>query len=127
MNAFREQSAPRIEKKRDIQQKARTVTDDVGELLELYYKLGVLAVTEKASSAISASISVMIVLFLVMFSMLFAGLGISWYLGEKLHSMLAGYLIVAGIFAVLIGIILSIRKSMLFPFLRNTIIKKIYE
>jgi hypothetical protein len=127
MNVFRDQPAERQEKKRDIQQKAKTLTDDVSELFELYYKLAVVTVTERASSAIAASITVMIVLFLLMFTLLFAGLGFGWYLGEHLHSMLAGYGIVAGIFVSLIGLTLAMRKSILFPYIRNTIIRKVYE
>ena len=127
MNAFKERPAEPPEKIHDIQQKAKTLTDDVTELFELYYKLGVVSVTEKASSAVSASITAIIVLFLFMFTLLFAGLGAGWFLGEKLHSVVAGYCIVSGIFALLIGVTLAIRKSFLFPYIRNSIIKKIYE
>jgi hypothetical protein len=127
MNAFQEKPAERQEKIRDIQQKAKTLTDDVSELFELYYKLGVVAVTEKASSAVAASISVIIVLFLLMFTLFFGGLGLGWYLGERLNSMLAGYGIITGIFILLIALTLSLRKSYLFPYLRNIIIRKIYE
>jgi hypothetical protein len=126
MNAIREPEQ-RQEKLRDIQQRAKTLTDDVSELFELYYKLGVVTVTEKASNAVSASLTAITVLFLMMFTLLFAGLGLGWYLGERLNSMLAGYGIVSGIFLALIGLTLALRKSFLFPWIRNTIIKKVYE
>jgi hypothetical protein len=115
------------QKPRDIQQRAKTLTDDVGELLDLYYRLAVVTVTEKASNAASVSITVIIILFFMMFTLLFAGLGFGWYLGEVLHSMLAGYTIVSGIFLFLIGLTLVLRKNFIFPYIRNTIIKKIYE
>jgi hypothetical protein len=115
------------EKPRDIQQKAKTLTDDIGELLDLYYKLAVITVTEKASNAASVSITVIVILFFMMFTMLFGGLALGWYLGEVLESMLAGYGIIAGIFIVFIALTLLLRKSFLFPYIRNTIIKKIYE
>jgi len=126
MNAIQE-PAPRQEKLRDIQQRAKTLTDDVSELFELYYRLAVLTATEKASSAVSASVTGIIVLFLTMFTLLFAGLALGWYLGEKLNSMLAGYGIIAGIFLLMLGLTLLFRKSYLFPWIRNTIIKKVYE
>lgn len=115
------------EKPREIQQKAKTLTDDIGELLDLYYKLAIVTVTEKASNAASISITVTIILFFLMFTLLFAGLGFGWYLGQSMNNMLAGYSIVAGIFLSFIGLTLLLRKSFLFPFIRNTIIKKIYE
>jgi uncharacterized membrane protein YqjE len=113
------------EKIRDIQQRAKTLTDDVAELLDLYYKLAVVSATEKASNAAAVSITVMIILFLLMFTLLFAGLGVGWYLGDRFNSMLIGYGIVSIIFLLLIGITLAVRKSFLFPYIRNTIIKKV--
>ncbi|MBT1702417.1 phage holin family protein [Chryseosolibacter indicus] len=122
-----EQDSQRKEKIRDIQQRAKTLTDDVSELLELYYRLAVVSATEKASNAAAVSITVIVILFLLMFMLLFAGLGLGWYIGEKLNNMLAGYGIIALIFFVLIGITIAIRKTILHNFIRNTIIKKIYE
>jgi hypothetical protein len=115
------------EKFRDIQNKAKTLSDDIAELLDLYYKLAVVTVTEKASNAASVSITFTIIISLTMFSLLFAGLGFGWYLGERLNNVMAGYCAVAGIFLLLIILTLLLRKSYIFPYIRNTIIKKIYE
>jgi len=109
MNAFQE-PAPRQEKLRDIQQRAKTLTDDVSELFELYYRLAVLTATEKASNAVSASVTGIMMLFLMMFTLLFAGLALGWYLGEKLNSMLAGFGIVAGFFSCDAGPYRSVQK-----------------
>lgn len=127
MNAIQEESNIRKGKTPDIQQKARTLTDDIGELFELYYKLGNITVTEKASSAVSASLTMIMIMFFSMFSLLFAGLGIGWFFGQLLDSIIAGYLIVAGIFALLVMLTMALRKKYLFPLIRNIIIKKIYE
>jgi hypothetical protein len=127
MNSNQNATAGRQEKIRDIQQRAKTLTDDVGELLELYYKLGIITATEKAATAASITITVIAILLLMMFTLLFAGLGLGWYLGEQLHSVLAGYGIIAAIFALLIAITLSCRKKYLFPYIRNIIVRKVYE
>jgi hypothetical protein len=128
MMPFQDQSGSRQqEKPREIQQKAKTLTDDVAELFDLYYKLAVVTVTEKASNAASVSVTVIIVLFFFMFTLLFAGLGLGWYLGELLKSVLAGYAIVSAIFGILIAVVLFLRRKVIFPFIRNTIIKRIYE
>jgi hypothetical protein len=123
-----DRSGPAVqEKPREIQQKAKTLTDDIAELFDLYYKLAVVTVTEKASNAASVSITVIIVLFFTMFTLLFAGLGLGWYLGEVLNSVLAGYAIVSFIFFLCIMVVLLLRKPVIFPYIRNTIVKKIYE
>lgn len=122
-----EQDSQRKEKIRDIQQRAKTLTDDVSELLDLYYRLAVVTATEKASNAAAVSITVIIILFLMMFMLLFAGIGIGWYLGERMNNMFAGYGIVALIFLVLVSITIAFRKTFLHNFIRNTIIKKVYE
>lgn len=122
-----QEPSQRPEKIRDIQQRAKTLTDDVSELFDLYYKLGVVTATEKASNAAAMTITVIILLFLFMFTLMFAGLGLGWYLGQLLNSMLAGYAIVSGIFTMLIVITLLTRKSYLFPYIRNIIVKKVYE
>jgi cytochrome c biogenesis protein CcdA len=127
MTSHSDQSATRQEKPRDIQQKAKTLTDDVSELFELYYKLAVVTATEKASNAAALSITFIILIFLLMFALLFIGLGIGYYLGQRLNNMLAGFTIIAGFFALLIGLTLTFRKSFLFPLIRNTVIKKVYE
>jgi hypothetical protein len=40
---------------------------------------------------------------------------------------LAGFVIVAGVYILLIFVILAFHKNHIFPLLRNFIIKKIYE
>lgn len=125
MNVHREAPAP--ENKSNIKQKARTLTDDVGELFELYYRLAIVTATEKASNAAAVSITFMMILFLGMFTLLFAGLGLGWYLGSVLDSIFAGYAIVSGVFLALITATIIFRKTHIFPFIRNTIIKRVYE
>jgi len=62
-----------------------------------------------------------------MFTLFFLGLGFGWFLGEKLNSVFAGYAIVATFFVILIILMLAIRKNVVFPFIRNLVIKRIYE
>jgi|SRR5687768_2984111 hypothetical protein len=110
-----------------IKEKTANLTDDIGDLLESYYKLGVLHVTDKATNVASFTVAIFVVSFLAMFALLFVGFGLGYWLGEKLNSMLAGFSIVAGFFIVLIGITLAFKKQLLFPFIRNIIIKNVYE
>ena len=115
------------EKVNGIKEKTENFTDHVGDLLDSYYKLGVLHVTDKATSIASFTVAIFVVSFLAMFALLFIGFGLGWWLGEKLNSMLAGFSIVAGVFLTLIGALLAFKKQLLFPMIRNIIIKNVYE
>src|SRR5690242_2382105 len=115
------------EKASGIKIKTGNLTDDIVELLESYYKLGVLNVTDKATGIASLTVAIFMVSFLSMFALLFIGLGFGWWLGEKLDSMFAGFSIVAGIFVLMIAAILAFKKQLVFPFIRNLIIKNVYE
>lgn len=115
------------EKVGSVKEHTQNLTDHVTDLLESYYKLGVLTVTEKATGIASFTVTLIAVSSLFIFTLLFIGLGTAWWLGEKLQNMMAGFFIVAASFALLIGIIMVFRKKLLFPFIRNIIIKNVYE
>lgn len=110
----------------DLKNKAETLTDHVGDYVEIYYKLIVLNAAEKATGIASVSITSIIVGVLSIFVLFFGSLGIGWWLGEELQSMIGGFGIVAGFYLLLIGIMMAFRKQII-PSIQNTIIRKIYE
>jgi hypothetical protein len=115
------------EKVSGLKVKTGNLTDDIVELLESYYKLGVLSVTDKATNIASLTVAIFLISFLALFTLLFLGFGLGWWLGEKLDSMLAGFSIVAGVFVLLIAAVIAFKKQLVFPIIRNTIIRKVYE
>jgi len=110
----------------DLKNKAETLTDHVGDYVELYYKLVVLNATEKATGMASVSITSVIIGVLLLFVLFFASLGVGWWLGEELNSMIGGFSIVAGFYLLVLTIMMAFRKQII-PSIQNTIIKKIYE
>lgn len=110
-----------------IKDKAEELTDDIGDYIETYYKLKVLQLTDKAANVASVSLASIIVSVLAFFLLLFLGLGLGWWIGERLQNMVAGFCIVAGVYAVLILIVLVLRKNLILPYIRNVIIRKAYE
>jgi len=110
-----------------IREKAHHLTDHIGDLLESYYKLGVLNLTDKATGIASVAITLVIVGFMGMFALLLIAIGFGYWLGERLDSMFAGFTLAASVCVTIIVIILVSRKQFLLPFLRNFIIRKIYE
>jgi hypothetical protein len=115
------------EKAGGLKEKTQNLTDHVSDLLESYYKLGILNVTEKGTEIASLTITLFVVSFLLLCALLFIGFGVAWWLGEKLNSMLSGFMIVACFFILVVAIIMALRKQLLFPLIRNIIIKKVYE
>jgi hypothetical protein len=82
--------------------------------------------TEKATGIASVSITSIVVGVLVVFVLFFASLGVGWWLGEELNSMIGGFSIIAGFYLLVITIMMAFRKQII-PSIQNTIIKKIYE
>ncbi|MET0244798.1 MAG: phage holin family protein [Flavitalea sp.] len=111
----------------EIKEKAEELIEHATDYAETYYKLGMLKLTEKTSAAGSGIIAALILAILSIFVLLFIGMGLSWWIGGMLDSIMAGYFIVAGIYLVVILCIILMRKSVIDPFFRNFIVKKIYE
>ena len=111
----------------NIKDKAEDLTDDIGDYLETFYKLKVLQITDRAAGVASVSLTSIIVFVLAFFFLLFLGLGLGWWIGERMQNMVAGFCIIAGIYAVLILIVLALRKNLILPYIRNVLIRKAYE
>jgi len=111
----------------EIKDKAEDLTNHIGDYLDTFYKLSVLNVTGKASGIVSAGITSIIIILFIMFALLFACMGIGWWLGERLHNMLAGFGIISAFYLLLIAVIIILRKTFLFPMIRNILIRKVYE
>ena len=103
------------------------LSENAVEMLETYYKLAIVNVTEKSVNAGSVSIVSLAVLFMVILVLLFGGIGFSIFLNNVLQSNISGYFIVAGLYILLILLLLALRNKVVLPFLRNFIIKKVYE
>lgn len=111
----------------DLKSKASDLTDSISEYVNTYYKLKVLNVADKATTIGSSAMSSVIVLFLGIFVLLFSGIALSIWLGELVESPALGYLIVAGFYLLLILILVALRKKIIFPMIRNSLINKLYE
>lgn len=110
----------------NLKDKAEDLTEDIGDYLETYYHLKVLQLTDKAANVASISMASVLVIVLMVFMFLFLGIALGLWIGDALHNMIAGFAIVAGIYGLLGLIIIGLRKNVIQPFIRNSIIKKTY-
>ncbi len=111
----------------EFKTKAESLTDHVSDYIETYFKLTVVNATQKATGVASVSLIAVLVTFFFMFVFFFAGIGASMWIGETLDNMKLGYFIVAGFYLICAFIVVLIRKKIVFPYVRNQIIRKVYE
>lgn len=103
------------------------LVDAVGDMIETYRGLVNVRIVEQA--AIGGSISLLGILLLVIsvFVLLFAGLGVAWWIGDSMENMKAGFFIVGGFYLLLLIVALLTAGNVILPWLRNLIVRKIYE
>jgi len=111
----------------EIKEDAKDMVDHATDFLETYYQLITINIAQKGINIASAVINGVVICFLGLFTFLFVGFGLAWWLGNLVNSRVAGFFITAGIFAVIMVILIMMRKKIIFPFLRNLITRKIYE
>ena len=108
-----------------IKDKVDDIVDDVEEIAKTYYKLSVVNVADKGSK-LGASLMITICVFaLFLFALFFVCMGLSWWIGQKLGSPVAGFFVVAGILFIII-LILFLLKNKITTTIRNIVINKIY-
>ncbi len=106
-------------------------TPNIAELAadyaETYYKLTVVNINQKTADISAIASFSMIAALLVFFVTLFLGIAASLWLGGLMYNLPLGFVIV-GIFCLLIFLILFLtRKKIFYPFIKNLVIKSIYE
>jgi hypothetical protein len=113
--------------KEDLKTKATHLKDHASEYVKTYAKLAKAKVTIGASNAASGAVIAVSAVLLTFFFLIFAFTGVAWWLGGLLNSPAAGFFCVAGLFLLLIILIIALRKKVIVPMIRNSIISKVYE
>jgi len=111
----------------NLKESAEQLADHTTEYLETHLKLFTLRAAGRAAGAVSQGVSWLLTGILFFFFLLFAGVGLGWWLGEVLQNMLAGFLIVAGVYGLLAVVLLALHKKVIVPLIRNVIIRIVYE
>jgi hypothetical protein len=111
----------------DLKEKTADLADHVEDLATTFYKLTVVKITQKATSIASNLLLVLSIAIFGFFIILFAGIALAFWLGDLVGSRAVGFLITAAFFGIVLLIIAAIRKKIVFPYIRNLIIRKIYD
>ena len=110
-----------------IKDEFENLVDNTHDLVETAYKLALLETTEQITKVASTTILMSVMLLLINFLLLFLGLGVANWIGDALDDVKLGYFIVGGFYLLLIVLIVTLSKKVVVPYLRNTIVKKLYE
>jgi hypothetical protein len=111
----------------DFKTKAGNLTDSISDYVQTNYKLAVINAADKATTIAAGTMASIVVLFLGTFVLLFASLALGVWLGDLLESRALGYVIVAAFYTLVILIIVAMRKRIVFPMIRDSLIRKLYE
>lgn len=111
----------------DLKEKTVDLADHVEDLATTFYRLSIVKVTEKTSTIVSAAVVLLIMCALGLFVLLFAGCALAWWLGNLVHSRIGGFLLAAAFYFIIMVIVALLRKNIIFPKVRNIIIRKIYD
>jgi Putative Actinobacterial Holin-X, holin superfamily III len=111
----------------ELKNNADSLTKNIADYADTYYKLTVIKATDKATSVAAGALAGFSVLLFGIFVLLFSGIALAIWLGDLLNSQALGYLLVAAFFLLVIIILVLMRKKIVFPMIRNLIIKRLYE
>jgi hypothetical protein len=101
--------------------------DSTQEIVDTYIKLGVATATQKGADVAAATVGGILMAVLGFLTFLFAFIGLAFWVGTLVNSTAGGFLIVAGFFALLTVLIITLKGKLIYPAIRNNIVKKVYE
>ena len=111
----------------DLKEKTADLADHVEDFATTFYKLTVVKLTQKVTNVASNLLLVLSIAFFGFIIVLFGGIALAFWVGDLVGSRAGGFLITAGFFLLILLIIAAIRKKIVFPYIRNLIIRKIYD
>lgn len=111
----------------DIRDKAEDLINHSGEYLETYYKLTLVKAAQKLSVAASSIVSTILIAGFFLFFLFFSCVALSLWMGDLMGSRIGGFLAIAAFFLLLLIIVVSIRKRVLSPYIKNKVIKNLYD
>lgn len=111
----------------ELKTKAENLTEHVSDLLDSYYKLFAVTATEKATNLASGILAAVVICIFGFFILLFSSLALAWWLGDIINNRTGGFLIVSGLFLIIMLVVFFLRKNIMYPFFRDQVLRRIYE
>jgi hypothetical protein len=110
-----------------LKEKTVDLADHVEDFADTFYKLTVIKATEKATNVTAGVLAVAVVAILGLFVIMFGGIALCWWLGNLVNSRALGFLLGAVFFLIVMVVIVMLRKQIVFPYIRDLILRKAHE
>jgi hypothetical protein len=111
----------------NLKEDAKDVLNHASDYAETFYKLSLVRLTKKVSDIASGVVNSVLIFIISLCILLFISFAGAWWLGDVVESRALGFLLIAAFYVLLIFILIIMRKKVISPFIRNTLIRKIYE
>lgn len=105
----------------------RNIAEIASDYVETYLKLTIVNINQKTADISSMASFSMIAGLLIFFVLMFLGIAGSFWIGDLLDNIALGFLVVAGFYLFLFLALFFSRKKLFYPFVKNLIVKNIYE
>ena len=110
----------------ELKTKVADLADHTGDVLDTYYRLALIKFTKKSAKIATAAITLFVIAAFVLCIIIFIGVGLAIWLSSYMNAALA-YFIVAAFYLVLIACFWKKKKKLVFPMVRDFLVRKIYD
>jgi uncharacterized membrane protein YqjE len=110
----------------ELKTKVSDLTDHAGELFDTWYRLAVIRATKKGAKIATAAITLCVVSAFALCVFVFIGVGLAVWLGTLMNPALAWF-VVAAFYLLLIACFWGLRKKLVFPIIRDFLVRKVYD
>jgi ABC-type multidrug transport system fused ATPase/permease subunit len=111
----------------NLKEDAKDILNHAGDYAETFYKLNLLRLTKKVSDVASGLVNSVLIFFISLCVLLFISFAGAWWLGDVTNSRALGFLLIAVFYMLIILVLILMRKNIISPFIKNTLIRKFYE
>jgi hypothetical protein len=110
----------------ELKTKVSDLADHTGDLLDTWYRLAVIKATKKGAKIATAAITLFVISAFMLCVFLFIGVGLAIWLGTLMNGALA-YFVVAAFYILMIACFWLFRKKLVFPLVKDFLVRKIYD
>ena len=111
----------------NLKEDAKDILNHASDYAETFYKLNLVRLSRKVSDVASGVVNSVLIFFIGLCTLLFMSFAGAWWLGDVTNSRALGFLLIAVFYLLIIFILVLMRKKIISPFIRNTLIRKFYE
>jgi hypothetical protein len=108
-------------------ERIEVVIDDIKEHLNTRYELVVLKAAERGSSLAAGIISQMLIAFISVLAIIILSFAAAYYISSVRNDQYSGFIIVGGVYLLLVMICVMFRKKLLSNPFRNMIIREFFK